>query len=275
MGRTVRDVAILLGAINGVDDRDPATEASKGKWHRDYTKFLVEDGLRGARIGVARKMFKLTPRADRVMEESLEAMKRAGAVLVDPADIESQGKFGDSEYQLMLYEFKAGLNAYLASLGSAVPVKSLKDLIEFNEKNEEKELKWFGQETLIKAQEKGPLGDKAYTDAVEKCRKLSRTEGIDAVMDKHQLDAIVVPTGGVTGKTDLIYGERGVGGSSSIPAMAGYPNITVPCGQLYGLPLGISFFGRAYSEPVILKIAYAFEQATKARFVPQFLPNIG
>ncbi len=275
MGRTVRDVATLLGALTGVDDRDPATEASRDKAHRDYTQFLDADGLRGARIGVVRKMFRLTPRADRVMEKVLETIKQHGAILVDPADIPSIGKLGDSDYELMLYEFKAGLNAYLAGLSSQIAVRTMKDVIDFNDKNAESELKWFGQEHFLKAQEKGPLTDKAYVDAVEKCRRLSRAEGIDAIMDKEKLDALIAPTGGPAGRTDLIYGDRGVGGSSSIPAMAGYPNITVPCGEVYGLPLGMSFFGRAYSEPVLLKIAYAFEQATKARIVPQFLPGIG
>src|SRR5258707_35574 len=173
----------------------------------------------------------------------------------------------------MLYEIKAGLNAYLAGLSSSMAVRTMKDVIDFNEKNADSELKWFGQEHFLKAQEKGPLTEKAYTDAVEKCRRLSRAEGIDAIMDKEKLDALVAPTGGVAGKTDLIYGDHGVGGPSSMAAMAGYPNITVPCGQVYGLPVGMSFFGRAYSEPV-LKIAYAFEQATKARIVPQFISSI-
>jgi len=275
MARTVRDAAILLGALTGVDDRDPATEASRDKAHRDYTQFLDADGLKGARIGVVRKMFKLTPKADRVMDKALETMKQRGAILVDPADIPTLGKFGESEYDLMLYEFKAGLNAYLASLSSSVALRTMKDVIDFNDKNADSELKWFGQEHFLKAQEKGPLTDKAYTDAVEKCRRLSRQEGIDAIMDKEKLDALVAPTGGVAGKTDLIYGDHGVGGTSSMAAMAGYPNITVPAGEVYGLPLGISFFGRAYSEPVLLKIAYAFEQATKARVVPQFIPSIG
>jgi len=275
MARTVRDAAILLGALIGVDDRDPATQASRDKGHRDYTQFLDANGLKGARIGVVRKMFKVTPRADLVMEKTLEILKQQGAVLVDPADIPSLGKFGDAEYQLMLYEIKAGLNAYLAGLSSSLSVRTLKDVIDFNEKNSESELKWFGQEHFLKAQECGPLTDQKYTDAVEKCRKLSRQEGIDAIMDKEKLDALVAPTGGVAGKTDLIYGDHGAGGTSSMAAMAGYPNITAPAGQVYGLPLGMSFFGRAWSEPLLLKIAYAFEQATKARITPQFIPSIG
>jgi len=220
-------------------------------------------------------MFKLTPQADAVMEKALATMKKQGAVLVDPADIPTLGKFGEAEYELMLYEIKAGLNAYLATLSSSVGVRTMKDVITFNETNAESELKWFGQEHFLKAQEKGPLTDQAYLDAVEKCRRLSRREGIDAIMDKEKLDALVAPTGGMAGKTDLIYGDHGAGGTSSMAAMAGYPNITVPCGRVYGLPVGMSFFGRAYSEPVLLKIAYGFEQATKARIVPQFISSIG
>jgi amidase len=275
MARSVRDAAILLGALIGVDDRDPATEANRDKGHRDYTQFLDASGLKGARIGVVRKMFKVTPRADLVMDKALETLKQNGAVLVDPADIPSLGKFGDAEYQLMLYEIKAGLNAYLATLSSSIPVRTMKDVIDFNEKNSESELKWFGQEHFLKAQECGPLSDQKYKDAVEKCRRLSRAEGIDAIMDKEKLDALVAPTGGVAGKTDLIYGDHGAGGTSSMAAMAGYPNITVPAGQVYGLPIGISFFGRAWSEPVLLKIAYGFEQATRARMTPQFISSIG
>jgi amidase len=275
MARSVRDAAILLGALIGVDDRDPATEASRDKGHRDYTQFLEVDGLKGARIGVVRKMFHITPRADEVMDRALETMKQQGAVLVDPADISSLGKFGDAEYELMLYELKAGVNAYLATLSSPVAVRTMKDVIDFNEKHSDRELKWFGQEHFLKAQEKGPLTEQKYKDAVEKCRRLSRTDGIDAIMDKEKLDVLVAPTGGVAGKTDLVYGDHGAGGTSSMAAMAGYPNITVPTGEVYGLPVGMSFFGRAYSEPVLLKIAYAFEQATKARMTPQFISSIG
>jgi amidase len=273
MARTVSDAALLLGTLRGMDTSDPATAVSSRKSHSDYAQFLDVDGLKGARIGVVRRLFRLTPGADRVMEQALETMKRAGAVLVDPADIATIGNFGDSEFQVMLYEFKTGLNEYLRRRGG--PISSLKEIIEFNEKHAEQELKWFGQEILLRAEEKGLLSEKAYRDHLEKCRKLSRTEGIDATMDKDKLDALVAPTSGPAGKTDLIYGDRGVGGSSSIPAMAGYPNITVPCGEVYGLPLGISFFGRAWSEPVLLKLAFAFEQAAKARIDPKFIPTIG
>jgi amidase len=271
MTRTVTDAAILLGALTGVDPRDSATDSSRGKSHQDYTQFLDANGLRGARIGVARRFFRSARISAKLLEAALEEMKRQGAILVDPADDPALGSFGDSEQEVLLYEFKTDLNAYLASLGPKAPVRTLKEVIEFNERNKDKELPYFGQETFLKAQEKGPLTEKAYLDALDKCRRLSRTEGIDAVMNKHQLDAIVAPSGGPAGKTDLIYGNRGFGGSSSPAAVAGYPNITVPAGQVFGLPFGISFMGRAYSEPTLLKLAFAFEQATKARKPPKFL----
>ena len=275
MARTVTDAAILLGVLAGEDPDDPATEAARGKAHRDYTTFLDAEGLKGARIGVARRFFKSGSISDRLLDAAVEAMKRRGAEIVDPVDLPSFGKLGDAEFQVLLYEFKTDLNAYLASLGPDAPVHSLQEVIEFNERNKERELRWFGQETMIRAQEKGPLTEKAYLDALEKCRRLTRTEGIDAVMDQHKVDAIVAPTTGPAGKTDLIYGERSGGGSSGPAAVAGYPSITLPMGEAFGLPVGISFFGRAWSEPVLLKLAYAFEQATRARRTPRFIPTVG
>jgi amidase len=174
----------------------------------------------------------------------------------------------------MLYEFKAGLNSYLASLGPKAPVKSLKEIIEFNEAHREKELPWFGQETMIAAEAKGPLTEKAYVDALATCRRLSREGGIDALMDQHQLDALVAPTTGPAHVTDYIYGDRGSGGSTWPAAVSGYPSITVPAAMLHGLPIGLSFFGRAWSEPKLLHIAYGFEQMTAARKRPAFLPNL-
>ena len=275
IARTVTDAAILLGALTGYDSRDVATENNRGKAERDYTPFLDANGLRGARLGVARRFFRAGGIAEKILEGMLAEMKQLGAIIVDPADDPALAKFGDAERTVLLYEFKADLNAYLASLGPSAPVRTLADIIEFNERNKNKELPYFGQETMIKAQEKGPLTEKEYLDALEKCRRLSREEGIDAVMNKHQLDAIVAPSGGPAGKTDLVYGDRGAGGSSSPAAVAGYPNITVPAGEVFGLPIGISFFGRAFSEPTLIKLAFAFEQATKARKAPRFLATVG
>jgi amidase len=275
IARTVADAAALLGAMSGADPRDPATQAAGDKAHTDYTKFLDADGLRGARIGVPRRLFRLGGKADAVIDPALEILRAQGAVLVDPVDIPSLTKIGDAEYQVMLYEFKAGLNEYLAALGLGAPVKTLAEVIEFNRRNAAKELAYFGQETLIAAEAKGPLTDKPYLDALEKCRRLSRDEGIDAVMNEHKLDALVAPTTGPAGKTDLLYGDRGIGGSSSPAAVSGYPSITVPAGNVLGLPMGLSFFGRAFSEPVLLPLAYAFERATAARRAPTFLPSIG
>jgi amidase len=265
----------VLGALTGVDSRDPATEPSRGKAPRDYTQFLDPNGLRGARLGVARRFFRSGSAADKVLEGALDQLKRLGAILVDPADIPTHGKFGDAENEVLLYEFKTDLNAYLAGLGPSAPVRTLKEIIEFNDRNQEKELPYFGQETFLKAEAKGPLTEKAYLDALEKSKRLARDEGIDAVMNQHQLDALVAPSGGPAGKTDLIYGDRGAGGSSSPAAVAGYPNITVPAGHVFGLPVGISFFGRAYSEPALLKLAFAFEQATRGRQPPKFRPTVG
>jgi amidase len=274
MCRTLRDAAILLGALTGIDADDSATAESREHSYTDYTQFLKEDGLRGARIGIARRTFGFNEDVDKVMEAALETMRRQGAVLVDPAPIESAGKFGESEFTIFLYELKADLNAYLAKLGPNAPVKTLKDIIEFNEKNSAKEMPYFGQDTFLKSEEKGPLTTQEYIDAVAKARDLARKEGIDATMDKNNLDALIGPTGGPAWLTDHINGDSFGGGSSSTAAVAGYPNITVPAGFVHGLPVGISFFGRAWSEPVLLRVAYAFEQATKARKAPGFAPTL-
>lgn len=273
MCRTVADAAALLSALTGVDPRDKATSASRGKALTDYTKFLDPNGLKGARIGVARKFFGFSDRVDKLMNEAIDVMKRQGAVIVDPAEVPNTDKYGDSELEVLLYELKADLNAYLTSLGSKAQVKSLKEIIEFNEKNRATEMPFFGQEHFIKAQEKGPLTSKAYLNALAKNHRLSRVEGIDAVMIKYKLDAIVAPTGGTPWVTDLVNGDHFSGGFSSAAAVAGYPHITVPAGYIFGLPIGISIFGRAWSEAVLIKIAYAYEQATKHRKPPQFLPT--
>ena len=271
MCRTVKDAAILLGALTGVDSDDAATAASAGKSQTDYAQYCDPNGLKGARIGVARKYFGFSEAVDALMEQSLDAMKKMGATLVDPADIPTLGKFGDSEFTVLLYELKADLNAYLARLNGDVQVKTLKDVIEFNERHHDQELRYFGQDVFIKAEAKGPLTEKEYLDAVAKNHQLARVEGIDALMDQHQLDAIVAPTGGPAWLTDRINGDHVAGGSSNAAAVAGYPNINVTAGYLSGLPVGISFFGRAWSEPTLIKLAYSFEQATKARQAPRFL----
>ena len=274
MARTVRDVAILLGAMAGADPDDKATSASAGRIEPDYTKFLDPDGLKGARIGVVRKYFGFNDAVDQLMNNLVDEMKRAGAEITDPADIPTIGKFDDTELLVFMYELKADLAAYFARLGDTAPVKSLKDVIEFNEKNKTKEMPYFGQDLFLKSQEKGPLTTKEYLDALANNRKLTRADGIDFIMDKFKLDALVAPTGGPAWLTDLINGDHSSGGSSNAAAVAGYPNINVTGGFLYGLPVGISFFGRAWSEPTLLKIAYAFEQLTKARQKPMFLPSI-
>jgi amidase len=274
MCRTVRDAAILLGALTGIDPEDSATTASQGKSYSDYAQFCDPNGLKGARIGVARKYAGFSDPVDALLEQSLDALKKAGATLVDPADIETLGKFGDSEFLVFLYELKADLNAYLARLGPGAPVRTLKDIIDFNERNRQKEMPYFGQDTFIKSEAKGPLTEKEYLDALAKNHQLARVEGIDALMDKHKLDAIVAPTGGPAWLTDLVNGDAFSGGSSNAAAVAGYPNINVTAGFISGLPVGISFFGRAWSEPTLIRLAYAFEQTTKARQAPRFLPSI-
>jgi len=271
MARTLRDAAILLTAIAGADPRDHATAESQGK-ATDYTRFLDPNGLRGARIGVARKYFGLSDLVDQVMERSLALMQRAGAEIVDPADLPSHGKFDDTELTVLLYELKADLNSYLAARGGTA--KSLQDIIDFNDRNREKEMPYFGQDLFLKAQAKGDLTTTEYTDALINNQRLSRKEGIDAVMDQYQLDAIVAPTGGPAWLTDLINGDHAAGGSSNAAAVAGYPDVTVPAGFVFGLPVGISFFGRAWSEPTLLKIASGFEQATAIRKAPQFLSTV-
>ena len=273
MARTVRDVAILLGAMAGADAEDSATADSRDKLFPDYTKFLDPAGLKGARLGVVRKYFGFNDAVDQLIDTLLGEMKRAGAEIVDPADIPTIGKFDDSELMVFYYELKADLAAYLARRGSS-SVKSLKDVIEFNELNRGREMPYFGQDIFLKSEQKGPLSSKEYLDALALKHQLSRAEGIDFVMDKFKLDALVAPTAGPAWITDLINGDHAAGNSSSAAAVAGYPNINVTAGYLWGLPVGISFFGRAWSEPTLLKIAYSFEQLTKARQKPRFLQTI-
>jgi amidase len=275
MARTVRDAAIILNALSGIDTRDAATMVNRSRGQIDYTRYLDPSGLRGARIGVARtKFFGYSDVTDKLINDAIDAMKAQGAVIVDPANIETAGKFDDSELDVLLYELKADLNAYLAGLGPKAPVKTLQAIIDFNEHHKDQEMPWFGQELFVQAQAKGPLTEKKYRDALAKDLKMSRTDGIDATMKKYKLDAIVAPTGSPPWVTDLVNGDHYTGASSTPPAVAGYPNINVPAGYSHNLPVGISFFGRAYSEPTLIKIAYAYEQATKHRRAPQFLASL-
>ena len=272
MTRTVADAAVLLGALSGIDPRDAATRSSQGKSHADYTQFLNKDGLRGARLGIARNYFGFNDQVDKQMDKLIAEMKKLGAVVIDPADIPTKGKFDESEFEVLLYEFKADLNAYLESLPKA-PVRSLKQIIEFNEKNRDKEMPYFGQDLFIKSQAKGPLTDRKYLQALRRNHLLSRSQGIDFVLRKHRLDALIAPTGGPAWPTDWINGDHFTGGYSSASAVAGYPHITVPAGYVFNLPFGISFIGTAWSEPKLIKLAYAFEQATKLRQAPRFRPT--
>jgi amidase len=269
MARTVADAAALLGALAGVDPRDPATEAGAGHAHQDYTQFLDPGALRGARIGVLRKSFGIHPRSDALMEDAIETMRKAGAAIVDPVEFAGHGKLSDPEFVVLLYEFKAGLNAYLAGRPD-LPVRTLAELIAFNERHADREMPFFGQEIFHMAEAKGPLTDKEYLEALETCRVLSRDQGIDAALGQHRLDALIAPTGGPAWTTDLVNGDHFTGGSSTAPAVAGYPNLTVPAGFISGLPVGISFIGGAWSEPRLISLAFAFEQATHRRRPPGF-----
>src|SRR5207249_1582784 len=257
MCRSVTDAAILLGALAGYDSRDEITKGSVGKTLADYTKSLDAGGLKGARIGVHRKGFGFNDSVDKLMNDCIDIIKKHGATVIDPADIPTQGKFDDSELEVLLYEFKTDLNNYLASLGPRAPVKTLKEIIDFNEQYRDREMPYFDQDLFIKAQAKGPLTDKAYRDALAKNHRMSRKEGIDFVMDKNKLDALIPPTGGPAWPTDWVNGDHFAGGYSTASAVAGYPHITVPAGYVFGLPVGVSFFGRAWSEPTLIKFAYA------------------
>ncbi len=276
MTRTVRDAAILLGGAVGVDPRDEATARSDGNFHSDYTQFLDPAGLEGARIGVARSFTGFDPRVMALFEDAVLAMRDAGAVIVDPANLPVANWRDELPLIVLEYEFKADLNAYLATLGPDAPVRTLAEIIEFNEQNAELEMPHFGQQRMIASQARGPLTDEVYLNAVRTIQRGNREEGIDALMNEHQLDAIVAPTRDLPWTTDHIKGDRLDGGSSAGPAaIAGYPDISVPMGFVSGLPAGVSFFGRAWSEPVLIRIAYAFEQATQHRQAPTFAPTLG
>lgn len=273
MARTVTDAALLLGAMAGADPRDPSTSAPGVEHHADYTRFLDPEALRGARIGVARNFFDFHEKVDGLMEDALAAMRAAGAEIVDELELDLSEMSGKS-YDVLLYEFKADLNAYLQDPTSNSPHDSLASLIEFNEAHRETELRYFEQEIFLKAEEKGDLTTPEYLEALATCRRVSRDEGIDALVAKHRLDAIVAPTGGPAWPTDLVNGDHFGGGSSSAAAVAGYPNITLPAGFVFGLPVGLSIFGPAFSDPRLIALAYSFEQATRHRRAPRFVPSL-
>ncbi|WP_224995647.1 amidase [Cesiribacter sp. SM1] len=271
MARSVRDAAIGLGALVGVDAADEKTIGSEGKFHTDYTQFLKEDGLKGKRIGFFKAPLENNYKVDSLMYKAVALLKSKGAEIIEIDQISAAG-VGSASFEIMLYEYKDGLNKYFQSLGPDAPIKSVEDLIAFN-RADTLELKYYNQRYLEMAQEKGDLNSKEYTEALAKLMKGSREEGIDKVMNEHQLDAIIAPTGSPAWHSDLVNGDSFQLGSSSPAAQAGYPNITVPMGYVDALPVGISFFGRAWSEPVLLEIAYAYEMATKHRKVPQFIPH--
>jgi amidase len=278
MARTVADAAIVLSALTGVDPRDRTTEASRGNAHTDYARFLDANGLSGARIGVARNYFGYHEKVDALIDQSIAAMRRAGAVIVDPANVETAGKFGACEVTTFLYELKADLASYLKQRSSTGP-QSLQDLIAFNERNRTREMPFFQQEFFQLAEKTGgPLTDPAYVDARAECMRLA-TEGLEATLRKHRLDAIVAPTFGPTMPIDLVLGDHlmppwaTAHWAPSVAAVAGTPHISVPAGYIQGVPIGISFMAGAWSEPTLIRIAYAYEQATRHRQPPRFLPT--
>ena len=271
--RTVTDAAALLAVILGPDPRDAATAASAVHVPGHTAALLAPKPMPRARLGVARNLFRMHPLVDPVFARALGALREHGAELIDPIKLPSRSDLGGADYQRMLFEFKAGLNAYFATLGSGASIRRIEDVIEFNQRHASRELQLFDQEILVEAAAKGPLTDAAYVEADARCRKYS--ESLNAVMDEHRLDAIIAPTAGPASTLDFINGDRSLGGSSSYAAIAGWPIITVPCGDVFGLPVGLSFFGRAWSEPLLVDIALAFEQATHARRAPRFLPTLG
>ena len=273
MARTVADAAILLGAMTGVDERDPATRPGAKRALKDYSSFLDKNGLKGARIGVARNMVGTDSRIHKIFETAIDAMKQSGAVIIDPAPVPNFNKFGKSEMEVLHYEFKADLNKYLA--GANTRMKNMADVIKFNEENKERVLQYFGQERMLTAQEKGGLRDKKYRQAHSKNLALTRRNGIDAALKKYRLDAIIVPSGGPAWMIDLVNGDaiNWDMESTSPAAVAGYPHITVPAGYIFGLPVGISFFAKAWQDATLIKLAYAFEQATRIRRPPKYLPS--
>ncbi len=274
MARTVEDAAIILGAIVGADTEDPSTIKDNVEIPSDYTKFLDINGLQEARIGVARNFFGRNEYVDQLIEKAIKKMEELGATIIDPTDITIVNELSEPEYEVLLYDFKQDMNQFLRNnLPDEFP-QTLNELIQFNNQNKDKIMPYFGQEIFKMSKEKGPITDKEYKTALEKCQRLSREEGIDKVIRENQLDAIIAPSGGPAWVIDYINGDHSTGGSSSPSAVSGYPNITVPAGYVFGLPVGISFIGGLFQEPVLLKLAYAFEQATKVRDPPKFLKTL-
>ena len=264
-----------MGGQRGHETRDPATSAGEGRWFADYTAFLDAAGLRGARVGVARTSgFGTSPRVDAIMEEAIRAMREAGATVVDPADIPTQAKLGgENETTVLRFDFKQDLAAYLTGR-TGVPIRTLADAIAFNLSHAAEELAWFGQERFVDAEATTDLTDPRYLEALAQGHALSREQGIDAILAEHQLDALVAPTGGPAWMIDLVDGDRFTTGSSTAAAQAGYPIVTVPAGFSHGLPVGVSFIGPAWSEPTLIRLAYAFERCTQVRRRPSFVPTI-
>jgi len=274
MARTVRDAAILLGVLAGPDPADPVTSAQPAGLPGDYVRGLAPGGLKGARIGVVRGPFGYSSRLQDTLTEAVAVLRAAGAEIVDPVEFPLALQLKRHEEEVLLYEFKDGLNRYLATAGSKAPVRSLADLIQFNRRHAAAEMKYFGQDLLERAQAKGPPTEPGYVEARAACLRLARTEGIDAVMAAHRLDALVALTNGPAWPSDPINGEPFPGGSATLAAVAGYPSVTVPAAQVAGLPVGLSFFGRAWSEERLLLLAADFEQWAHARREPQFLPPV-
>jgi amidase len=270
LARTVRDAAVLLGAMAGPDPSDPASSAAAGRFESDYVRYLDPDGLRGARLGVARRFFAESAPLNAFLDGCVATLKRAGAIVVDPADLPMHGAAATAEQEVLLYEFKADLNAYLARLPQSFPVRSLADLIRFNDAHAAREMPLFDQELLRQSEAKGSLSEAAYRDARETCLTATRSGGIDAVLCEHGLDAIVTLTSGPAWLIDTVNGDSDTGGCSTPAAVAGYPHITVPAGLYRGLPVGLSFFGGAYSEPKLIKLASGFEHTAQARVPPNF-----
>ncbi len=271
MARTVRDAALTLAAIGRADVWHGATGNQAASLDDTYLTSLDPEGLRGSRVGVARRFFDFHRNTDRVIEEALNVIRDAGGIVVDPVEWPSDPVWNATEHEVLLYEFKTDLNAYLNARGPDAPVRSLDDVIAFNEQNLDQEMAFFGQELFYQAAEKGPLSEPQYLAALGANRRLAREDGIDLMMDRYNLDALVAPTGGPAWTTDPINGDHFSGSSSRPAATAGYPNITVPAGDVFGLPVGLSFFGRAWSEPVLIRLAFAFEQLTQSRRPPRFL----